>query len=125
MQHMTAAGADVDTGSVDHDVGTVGRDDARVVAARGYREHDVVAGQGTQVVDQRADVVAGFQQDQAAPLAQCVGGGCDPVGQLGVGELLGPGEHRHAVAVATQVLDQRVRRRSLGSRMQVRTGSPT
>ena len=102
----TAAGADVDTGSVDHDIGTVGRDDACVVAARGYRQHDMVTGQGAQVVDQRADVIAGFQQDQAATPAQRVGGSLDPVGQFGVGELLRTGEHRHAVAVATEVLER-------------------
>ncbi len=70
----------------------------------------MVAGQRAQIVDQRVEVVAGFQQNQAAPMPQGLGSRLDQAGEFEIAELLRLSEHRHTVAVATQVLDQRTRR---------------
>ena len=71
------------------------------------QQHDVPGGQRTEIVHQRADVVAGFQQHQSPAAAEILGGDTmHPVGQLTVGQGRLGGVHRRAGTETAQVSDE-------------------
>ena len=107
MQPVAAVGADVDARAVGDDVGAVGLDDVAVVPSGRNGKHHVVSGEGAEIADQRRDVVAGFEQHQAAPRSQLGGERGHAFGQFGVGELRRFGQYGGAVTVIAQVIDQR------------------
>ena len=71
-----------------------------------HRQHDVIACQRPEIVDQRGQVVARLEHHEPASVAEFGGGGGDLVGELAVGERRGFGQHRDPVAVAAQMVDE-------------------
>jgi hypothetical protein len=66
----------------------------------------VAGGHRGQVVHQSGDVVAGFEQYQAAGPVEVAGGAGDRVGELVIREVLGIRQDRHLLAVGVKVDEQ-------------------
>ncbi len=82
----TAAVAVVDSVVVDDDVGVIRPQDRRVITPGGTGSHDVTARHRRQVVHQRGQVVAGFEQHEPARPAEFLCGVGDGFGEFVVRE---------------------------------------
>ena len=85
----TAVMAVVDSGAVDDHVGFIRLHDRRVVTFGWDRQHHMPVDHRREIMHQSGQVIAGFEQYQAARSIEFPGSVGDGVGELAVRELLG------------------------------------